>query len=167
MNKTLKKKGLSSQQSIIQYATQQDIANLPNEYYVILTLHLFESEEAAREWYLEDIWWHGVWEKKKELHQTSDATWNDIEVSIETEEELYKYLVLADAKRWNCDEITLFYSTVNLIKGNRIMELTSNTDLFNNEPPEITINAISRILDYDFSEEIASLNHNEHEGEKQ
>lgn len=161
------KKGLSAQQSIIQYATQQDIANLPNEYYVILTLHLFESEEAAREWYLEDIWWHGVWEKKKELTAGSDVSWHDIEVSIETEEELYKYLVLADAKRWNCDEITLFYSTVNLIKGNRIMELTSNTDLFNNEPPEITINAISRILDYDFSEEIASLNHNEHEGEKQ
>ena len=101
------------------------------------------------------------------MHQTIDATWNDIEVSIETEEELYKYLVLADAKQWNCDEITLFYSTVNLIKGNRIMELTSNTDLFNNEPPEITINAIPRILDYDFSEEIASLNHNEHEGDKQ
>ena len=155
------KEELSVQQQIIQYATQQNQEYIPDEYYVELTMKIFESNGPAKEEHLKHIYPYGKFEKYSELLKACGSSCVGTEVTIENEEELYRYLTLGDAEKWGCDEIVVLYGgLIYLIKDTRVMEVSSNIVELSDESSAQVIDAIKRVLNYDFSEEIETLNQN-------
>ena len=151
------KEELTVQQEIIQYASQTNTEYVPDEYYIEIELELHETNEAAQDNFVNRVTPCAVHEKRSELLKACGNSCINHKVNIESEEEMRKYLTFGDANHWGCDEVVYFYGTAYFILGNRTLRVDSNVTPLDEEASEYTIEAIKKVLNYDFTEEIQQL----------